>query len=61
MLVLRGSVYSDGLYSGHGAGAGGGMVWEEHLVCYVPIKAIFCECNNSIVEAIVFPISCVFV
>lgn len=28
MLVLRGSVYSDGLYSGHGAGAGGGMVWE---------------------------------
>lgn len=33
-------------------------VWygsEEHQVCYVPIKAIFCECNNSIVEAIVFP------
>lgn len=33
-------------------------VWyesEEHHVCYVPIKAIFCECNNSIVEAIVFP------
>lgn len=28
-------------------------VWYE--VCYVPIKAIFCECNNSIVEAIVFP------
>lgn len=27
MLVLRGSVYSDGLYGGHGAGAGGGMVW----------------------------------
>lgn len=47
-----GSVYSDGLYGGHGAG--GGIVWEEHQVCYVPIKAIFCECNNSIVEAIVF-------
>lgn len=36
-------------------------VWygsEEHHVCYVPIKAIFCECNNSIVEAIVlnFPL-----
>lgn len=33
-------------------------VWYEsegHHVCYVPIKAIFCECNNSIVEAIVFP------
>lgn len=33
-------------------------VWygsEEHHVCYVPIKAIFCECNNSIVEAIDFP------
>lgn len=28
MLVLRGSVYSDGLYGGHGAGGGGGMVWE---------------------------------
>lgn len=55
MLVLRGSVYIDGLYDGHGAG--GGMVWEEHQVCYVPIKAIFCECNNSIVEAIVFPFS----
>lgn len=35
-------------------------VWygsEGHQVCYVPIKAIFCECNNSIVEAIVFPFS----
>lgn len=36
-------------------------VWygsEGHQVCYVPIKAIFCECNNSIVEAIVlnFPL-----
>lgn len=33
-------------------------VWygsEGHQVCYVPIKAIFCECNNSIVEAMVFP------
>lgn len=33
-------------------------VWYEsegHQVCYVPIKAIFCECNNSIVEAIDFP------
>lgn len=38
-------------------------VWyesEEHHVCYVPIKAIFCECNNSIVEAIVFSFSLVW-
>lgn len=36
----------------------GAGVWygsEGHHVCYVPIKAIFCECNNSIVEAMVFP------
>lgn len=38
-------------------------VWygsEGHHVCYVPIKAIFCECNNSIVEAIVFSFSLVW-
>lgn len=37
------------------------MVWEEHQVCYVPTKAIFCECNNSIVEAIFFLFPCVVV
>lgn len=38
-------------------------VWygsEGHHVCYVPIKAIFCECNNPIVEAIVCSFSLVW-
>lgn len=38
-------------------------VWYEsegHQVCYVPIKAIFCECNKSIVEAIVCSFSLVW-
>lgn len=33
MLVLRESVYSDGLYGGHGAG--GGMVWCGKNTTYV--------------------------
>lgn len=36
ILVLRGSVYSDGLYGGHGAGAGGGMgVRDTTYVTYL--------------------------